>query len=148
MARWRTFATLIVGAVLLVSKTYAADTDQQKEILGTWITQNKDGIVAISIATSGALEGRIVAGRSDAKRLDEKNPDPALRTRPLLGTVMLQGFHYVGDGRWTGGTIYDPNNGKTYSCNLELAQPDTLRIRGYVGMPLFGRTEMWTRKKE
>jgi uncharacterized protein (DUF2147 family) len=147
ITRWRTLATLIVGAALLVSNTQA-DTDQEKQILGTWLTQNKDGVVAISIGAAGKLEGRIVAGSSGAKRLDEKNPDPTLRARPLLGTVMLEGFHYVGDGRWTGGTIYDPNNGKTYSCNLELTQPDMLKIRGYVGMPLFGRTEMWTRKKE
>ncbi|MEO1367538.1 MAG: DUF2147 domain-containing protein, partial [Acidobacteriota bacterium] len=59
---------------------------------------------------------------------------------------ILEGFEAEGDGEWSGGTIYDPNNGKTYSCTLELEGADTLKVRGYIGVSLFGRTERWTRR--
>jgi uncharacterized protein (DUF2147 family) len=79
---------------------------------------------------------------------DEKNPDPALRDRPLVGLSLFAGFDYDGDGRWSGGTIYDPNSGKTYRCIVTIVDDDTLKVRGYVGVPLLGRTEIWTRKKD
>jgi uncharacterized protein (DUF2147 family) len=56
---------------------------------------------------------------------------------------ILSGFTYE-DGRWTGGEIYDPKSGKTYSCNMKL-KANKLEIRGYVGLSLFGRTTTWTR---
>lgn len=42
--------------------------------------------------------------------------------------------------------MYDPNNCKTYKCKMELPEPDMLTIRGYLGVPVFGRTELWTRQ--
>ena len=49
-------------------------------------------------------------------------------------------------GKWVGGWAYDPDGGSTYSGQMELADPNTLKLRGYVGIPLFGRTETWTRE--
>ena len=60
----------------------------------------------------------------------------------------MQGFRYKGDNKWTGGTIYDPNNGKTYKGNITKIDTDTLKLRGYIGVSLFGRNEIWTRKQE
>jgi uncharacterized protein (DUF2147 family) len=59
----------------------------------------------------------------------------------------LKGFVFEGNNEWKEGHIYDPNNGKTYRCNLELIDQETLSVRGYVGISLFGRTEIWTRKQ-
>ncbi len=59
----------------------------------------------------------------------------------------MTGFAANGEGKWTGGRIYDPNNGKTYKCTLELANDGTLKVRGYVGISWFGRTETWTRQE-
>lgn len=139
-------AALVAAATFLVSTSHA-DAAQERRILGHWLTQSKDGVIQIYIAGSGRYEGRIVDGQGGPGRRDARNPDPALRTRLLKDAVVLQGFRYVGDGRWADGTIYDPNNGKTYRCHMELAPLDTLNIRGYVGVPLFGRTEVWTRQK-
>ena len=61
---------------------------------------------------------------------------------------LFSGFEYAGDGRWKGGTIYDPNSGKTYRCVVTLVDANTLEVRGYVGVPLLGRTETWTRRKD
>lgn len=115
------------------------DTDA---ILGRWMTADKSGLVEI-YRQQGRYAGKIV-GPTDAPRLDTKNPDPALRQRPLLGVVLLQGFRYD-DGAWEDGTIYDPKGGKTYSCTLRLKSANALEVRGYVGVSLFGRTEVWTR---
>jgi|SRR5579872_4275550 len=137
---------LIACAALLMSIAHA-QTNPERQILGAWLTQAKDGVIEIYLTGTGKLEGKIVGGRDGSETLDVNNPDPALRSHPLRGTVMLRGFRYAGAGTWTDGTIYDPHNGKTYECNITLTQPDTLKIRGYVGVPLFGRTEMWVRKK-
>ena len=76
---------------------------------------------------------------------DSKNPDPSLRKRPLLGSEILNNFDYLGNGTWGNGTIYDPKTGKTYSCKITRLNNDQLSIRGYVGISLLGRTEIWKR---
>ena len=138
---------LIAGAVLLTASA-RADISPEKQILGTWLTEDKEGMVQIYLAATGKFEGRIVGGSGGTERLDDKNPDTASRARPLNGAVILRGFRYAGDGRWTDGTIYDPDTGKTYKCNMQLKRADSLSIRGYIGLPLFGRSTLWTRKKE
>lgn len=85
----------------------------------------------------------------DKPKLDIHNPDEALRDRPIVGLRLLEGFHPEGPGRWSGGRIYDPNNGKSYRCKLELEDGGkTLKIRGYVLTPLFGRTTRWQRTED
>jgi len=49
--------------------------------------------------------------------------------------------------KFKGGKILDPKNGKTYSCKIELKEPDVLKVRGYIKAPLFGRTQEWYRVK-
>ena len=113
-------------------------------MLGNWLTQDRDGIIEISVAVDGTYQGRIVGGNEPA-RLDTTNPDPALRNERLLGHVIMQGMRYVGDGRWSTGTIRDPNNGHTYKCRMQLLAPDRLQIRGFLGVSLLGRSQVWTR---
>jgi uncharacterized protein (DUF2147 family) len=140
-------AIVIIGAALLAGGAHAETTPEQ-QILGTWLTQDKEGLVQIYRAASGEFEGRIVFGSGEPDQLDDKNPDPGLRIRSLNGAVILQGFRYAGEGKWTDGTIYDPDNGKTYRCTMELKSADTLSVRGYIGVPLLGRSVLWTRKRE
>jgi uncharacterized protein (DUF2147 family) len=52
---------------------------------------------------------------------------------------------YKAQGKWSGGTIYDPDSGHTYSCNLELLDADKLKVRGFMGLSLLGRSQVWTR---
>jgi len=61
---------------------------------------------------------------------------------------LFEGFKYEGKGRWAGGTIQDPNNGKTYRCIVTYVDENTLKVRGYIGVSLTGRTETWTRKED
>ena len=76
-------------------------------------------------------------------KVDEKNPNAKLKTRPILQMDILSGFVYS-DGEWTGGTIYDPKDGETYECKLWL-ENGNLMVRGYLGW-LFD-TKTWTKAK-
>jgi len=131
--------------LLIFQYAYAIDAG---EIIGNWVNAKGDGIIAISIAQS-EYAGTII-GTPDPKnngRKDTNNPDPKLQGRLLEGAKILSGFSYTEDNLWSGGTIYDPNNGKTYKCKLSLNEDGTLNVRGYVGVSLFGRTEIWKRQK-
>ena len=61
-----------------------------------------------------------------------------------MGIKILSSFEHTGSS-WEEGTIYDPNNGKTYKCKITLNNNNSLNIRGYVGTPVMGRTAVWTR---
>jgi uncharacterized protein (DUF2147 family) len=113
-------------------------------LLGHWLTQPKDGIIEITQLADGTLQGRIVGGAYPGKK-DADNPDPALRDRALRGQVIMKGLKSDGDGRWSGGTIYKPDGGRTYKCYIELQTDGTLKVRGYIGFPLLGISQTWTR---
>jgi uncharacterized protein (DUF2147 family) len=121
----------------------AADA-QAQQILGRWLTEPRNGIIEIGIAADGSYQGRIIGGNS-INRLDSKNPQPAKRSEPLLGQIILQQMKYDAHGQWSGGSLYDPDSGHTYSCRLELLDPDRLKVRGFLGVSLLGRTQVWTR---
>ena len=112
--------------------------------MGHWLVQTGDGIIEISRAADGSLQGSI-AGGTDNSRLDLRNPDPSKRQNRLQGTVIMTGLRYAGNGEWTGGAVYDPDNGKTYKVQMHLADAMHLRVRGFLGISLLGRTEIWTR---
>lgn len=75
---------------------------------------------------------------------DKNNPDAALRSRLLIGLTILDGLKYE-KGVWKNGGIYDPNSGKTYSCELKLLSDDVLEVKGYLGFSFVGKTVEWTR---
>ena len=130
---------------MLLALPVTADTF---DIEGTWLSGDGDGLIAIRIE-DGAIRARIVGSPNespDRAKTDAKNPDPALRGRPLVGLEIFKDFRYEGNGEWSGGSIYDPNSGKTYSCKIKLIGTDTLKVRGFIGIALIGRTELWTRQ--
>jgi uncharacterized protein (DUF2147 family) len=77
--------------------------------------------------------------------LDLKNPDPALRTRPLMGPTILSGLRRTGEGTWEDGYIYNPEDGAAYRARMSIQADGSLRVRAYVLVPLFGETLIWTR---
>jgi uncharacterized protein (DUF2147 family) len=128
----------------LAAPAPGAAEDAQAGILGNWLTQAHDGIIRITRTDDGVYQGIIVGGDAP-ERLDTHNPDPALRGRRLIGLLILQDLQYDGHGHWAGGSIYDPDSGHTYRCRIELHGPAALRVRGYLGVSLLGRTQLWTR---
>ncbi len=135
---------IMIFSLVSFSTAYAIE---EEEILGTWINAAGDGQVEIS--KQGEKYIGTVLGSTDPDSPDRKdinNPDPDLRDRSLQGMQILGDLTFRGDNKWAGGWIYDPNNGKTYKCKMSLKDNNTLKLRGYVGVSVFGRTEEWTRK--
>ena len=130
--------------LLAIAQGVAAIDDQQAPVVGHWLTETMDGIIEILPVADGKYEGRIVGG-NNPQRADVKNPDPALRSRLLRGQVILRDLRHAGDGKWSGGTIYDPDSGRTYKCVVTLVAPDRLKVRGFIGFSLLGRSQVWTR---
>ncbi len=141
-------ALLTLISLLAVSSTLLAQ-DEADAILGVWETGSGKARIKID-KSDDVYYGRIVWLRepndeNGKPKLDKNNPDESLRSKRLLGYRMLQNFQYVEDKTWEEGTIYDPENGSTYSCTIELKNKNTLDVRGFIGVSLFGRTDVWKR---
>ncbi len=136
---------LVMLTLVTVNIAAKAQTDQ---IEGLWYNDVKSGKILITRDKDGKFYGKVVWLKEPLKngkpKVDELNEDEKLRSRPRLGLPVLYGFVKDGDNKYTDGKIYDPNNGKTYSCNMTF-KGDKLDIRGYVGISLFGRTTTWSR---
>ncbi|NVM62615.1 uncharacterized protein (DUF2147 family) [Mucilaginibacter sp. SG538B] len=136
---------LILLTIVAVSINAKAQTDK---IEGLWYNDVKTAKIQISKESNGKFYGKVVWLKEPLKdgkpKVDEMNGDEKLRSRPRLGLPVLADFVKDGDNKYSGGTIYDPNNGKTYSCKMTY-KGKTLDIRGYIGISLFGRTTTWSR---
>ena len=119
------------------------------DILGKWINPSGEGQVLIYKKENkyfGKLVWLKIPDRNGKPKMDIHNPDKALQTQPELGLELLKDFTFNGEDVYEDGTIYDPKSGKTYSCKMTI-KGNSLKIRGYIGISLFGRTEVWTKVK-
>jgi uncharacterized protein (DUF2147 family) len=145
-----TASTIITLSMFLLAISTVAFAENAVTPIGTWATAGGKSHVQIKDC-GGKLCGTIVwlknpHDKNGKDSIDSKNPDPGLRTRKILGLPLLNGFVQDGDSNvWAGGEIYDPDNGKTYSCKLTMQNDGTMRVRGYVGFSLLGQTQIWTR---
>ncbi len=134
---------LIVFSLMSVCKLFAQE--RPDDIIGLWFNEEKTGKIQITKKEDqyvGTLNWvKIEPGDNG---LDDENPNPKLRTKPLVGLNILKNFTFE-DGEYSDGTIYDPKNGKTYSCIMKLESMDRLYVRGYMGFSIIGRTTYWTR---
>jgi uncharacterized protein (DUF2147 family) len=122
----------------------------QHEITGIWYNTVKTGKVEI-FEKNNKFYGKIVwlkeplSEKNGKPKVDENNPDKNKQNQPVVGLQVMQEFEFEGKGVYKKGTIYDPENGKTYKCILTLIDNKNLDVRGYIGIPSIGRTEKWTR---
>lgn len=117
------------------------------DVTGTWMTPTDEGMVEIKPCGTSVC-GTLVSSDDIKKNpalTDSKNSDASLRSRPLKGLLMLSGFSGSG-GSWSGGKIYNPDDGKTYTATLTMKGDNTLEVRGCVFVPLC-ETQTWTRAK-
>ena len=116
---------------------------------GWWIDQSgKAGIVIAPCGDDlcGKIEWlKVPKDKAGQPKTDIHNSNAALKPRLLCGLPILGDFISDGQGGWQGGWIYDPQNGKTYKSVMHVAADGTLHVRGYIGIPLLGRSEVWTR---
>ena len=132
---------------------------QSPSVMGTWLTAS--GIAQVRIGpcpdpANGPICGLVVGlinpkgpdGNAVAPDMatDYRNPDPALRTRKVIGMPLIWGFKKTSDpNAFEDGHIYNGENGKTHNANISLQPDGKLRLRGYVGTPMLGETQLWTR---
>ena len=141
--------SLITAATLVLGLFFAASASAQGTPFGIWVTEG--GLSRIEVFDcAGQVCGEFVwleepNEEDGTPKVDGQNPDEALRGRPLMSLQLIEGFTVRGPTAWAGGTIYDPKSGNTYSSTMELQDENTLVVRGYVLLPIFGRSQTWTR---
>ena len=138
------FLTVFIGGNL-PAQDYKAD-----DILGVWFNEEKDAKVEI-YKDNSLYYGKIIwlnepnEPATGLPKLDDENDDESLRNRPVMGLILVKDFFYEGDGLYEDGEIYDPKNGSNYSCYMKFQSMNQLKVRGYIGISLIGRTTYWTR---
>lgn len=120
----------------------------QAQVTGRWKTvddtDGKEKSIIEIFEKNGKLYGRVDELLEDAdKTVCERCPGD-LKNKPILGMIILTDLLKSHSGG-TDGKILDPGTGKSYSCYIELENPDKLKLRGYLGLPAFGRTQYWYR---
>ena len=126
-----------------------ATANQSDAAHGYWLTQNGKAIIHMAPCGSQTC-GQMVwtAAPRDAAgklKLDTKNADGTLRTRPICGLQLIGGMKLKSAGAWQDGWIYNPRDGETYSAEISALSATELKIRGYLGVRLFGKNQIWTR---
>ena len=113
-----------------------------------WLNEEKTAKIQVYKATDGKYYGKIVwlkePLRDGKPKIDMNNPKNEHKNDPIMGLLILKGFKKSGTTGYEDGTIYDPKNGKTYSCKITY-KGDKLDVRGYFGFSLLGRTTVWTK---
>ncbi len=112
------------------------------DILGPWMSAGWK--VRLDAVRDGDAVSMVLAEGMENGERDQANPDPSLRTRPLLGARLVDGLRWNG-GSWTGGRIYDPQSGTWYGCTARSAEKGALIVRGYIGLPFIGISQRFER---
>jgi len=134
--------TIAIAAAMIASPALAADP-----VEGEWLVQS--GSAKVRIAPCAVKPDRMcgliswVRDPRQAAARDQNNPDPKLKTRPIMGLPLIRDFKPAGGGRWTGGKIYDPESGKTYDSKLRINADGTLKVEGCILMVCQAQT--WRR---
>ncbi len=141
-----------LSVLLLLNYSIEAQSNADL-ILGTW--QTGSGNARVEIYKNGTTyQGKIVwlsepiDPATNMPKTDTKHPNQNLHSRPLMGLINLWGFQFdKNEGHWDKGHIYDPKSGKEYKCTITAKDKNKLDVRGYIGISLIGRTDVWTRVK-
>jgi len=138
---------LYITLILLI----ITNSINSQSIFGKWYSTNDetgeiDSVIEVYKKQEKAF-GKII----EIKNSERKNAVCDLckdknKNKPILGLNILNGLEKDGEG-WSGGTILDPRNGNVYKCFIQLVQQDKLKIRGYLGLSIFGKTAYWQRAK-
>ena len=137
----------LVIAALAVMAAPGARAQAADEPTGIWLTQAGDARIRVSHC-GGSLCGQIVSLRdkldpaTGKPAVDDKNPNPALRNRSMIGVQLFFDMKPAGPNKWSG-QIYNSDDGKMYASNVSVAAPGALKVEGCVGA--FCGSETWTK---
>ena len=138
---------LLVAFLAVSLASFASEAQPGAEVSGIWLTQAGDAKVRVSNC-GGGICGVVVwlkdpIDRATGKlQIDDKNPNPALATRRIIGLPLLMGMRPWGHNKWSG-QIYNADDRKSYASHISVSGPGTLRVEGCVGVLCGGET--WTR---
>jgi len=127
-------------AILLLS---TANAQSASTVFGDWKTPT-NSVVRVEPCGAAVCLRIVRLSPSAPETTDQQNPDATLRARKLCGLVVGTGFHQDDAAHLSEGHLYDPKSGHTYRGTIT-AEGDSLHLRGYIGIPLFGRSETWQR---
>lgn len=151
--------TVVIATVLMMLGAVPLVAGDGDALVGLWATDpdSEDGQAHVEIfEKNGKFHGKLVwleepvypadddGGMAGKPKVDRENPDASLRDRPIQGLQIMFDFDYAGDNKFKKGTIYAPDEGKTYKCKLAFDEDGNLKVRGYIGLAMIGRTEIWT----
>ena len=129
---------------------FLVNSYQTSPIEGVWITQDdetgKKKSEVLLFKNEGKLYGKIInlLLKEDKGKLCA-NCKGENKNLPIEGMTIVEGLE-LNDKTWEDGTILDPKSGKIYSCYITLEDDNTLKVRGFLGFSLLGRTQIWKRK--
>lgn len=125
------------------------------DITGIWNSDGNESQIRITLDSKTETYFGTITAISDPidnetgkPWLDKYNPDPEKRDQPILGLQLMRDFKKKSKTKYSDGKIYDPKSGKTYSGTITQSDTDTLRLRGYIGISLIGRTTIWKRAEK
>lgn len=136
-----TFLTLCLFAA--GSFSLSAQAQNQASPEGLWLTENERAVISVVQCPEG-LCGAVYWVIEGGMRFDDKNEDPAMRDRPMCGLKILWGFKQQDAMNWIDGHIYKADEGNMYNASLQMLPKGKMLVRGFVGMPLFGKSQTWT----
>lgn len=142
---------ILMGLLLGVAAPSSARADGPRDLAGRWATEGFGSIVEFRPCASAPSEvcGRIVwlwAATDGRPRVDQRNPDRALRRRPLVGVEIVSGLREASPGVWTGGRLYNPDDGRTYAGTVRIRDRQ-LELRG-CAMSVVCRSQTWRRPQD
>lgn len=161
-SRWKTLAgvlSILAGPAISLGDHGAAQASPASDarrrvapedvLLGEWWTDNNEGRIHFTRDPDGTLRGTTTCcvpkvSTEEHPAFDIHNPNPKLRRRSTVGIVLIWKLAYE-DGEYTGGFVYNPRDGNTYRFAAKVIDPNTVKIRGYMGIPLFGQSQVWKR---
>jgi uncharacterized protein (DUF2147 family) len=130
--------------ILFVASMRSASA-QQRGIFGQW-TEPTGSTIEVYRCGADACARIVGISKQAPTTMDEKNPSVSLRTRSLCGLQIGSSFHLVDENHAIEGQLYDPKSGNIYSGSMT-GEGDSLKLRGYIKIKLFGRTQAWTRAR-
>jgi uncharacterized protein (DUF2147 family) len=133
-------AIVPISIIGLLSGPTVAQTSE--EAFGVWLNPENQSQIEMYKCGGEGLCAKIVKV-SDPKATDDKNPDPAKRSRPTVGLVIMENAKRSGSGKWNG-ILYNPTDGKSYSGSVTVKGKDTLDLSGCVAVVLC-KTTTWSR---
>lgn len=140
---------LVASAALSMMPVVALAERPADPAYGYWLTENRKAIVRIEPCGTDTC-GRMVwvenaIDDSGQLKRDVKNTDVAKRQRPICGLELVGGLMKADEGTWQDGWLYNPRDGATYSAEIRAVSQSELEVRGYLGVSMLGKSQVWTR---